>query len=286
MRPPVAIGGQGGSGTRVIAAMLQAAGYDIGGDLNRALDNLWYTVLLKRRGLDAEAERAALKVFVDGMLGRLDRTDERAVGLLAEAATEVSVHGHSTTGAGQGAWAFQRVVSLLASQDAARPAERRWAWKEPNSHIRLPTLIDALPGLRYVHVVRHGVDMALSRNQAQLYWWGPTFGIEAPSDPELVPAASLRYWVHTTRRAVELGERWLGERFLLVRFEDVCERPAETACRVLAFLGESVTEQLVQRLAALPEAPSSIGRHRGADLARFDPADLVAVSGFGYEVGA
>ncbi len=284
MRPPVAIGGQGGSGTRVVAAMLQAAGYYIGGDLNRALDNLWYTVLLKRRTLGVDAERAALEVFVDGMAGRLDRTDERAVRLLAEAATAVSIHGHSTTGAGQGAWAFQRVVSLLTAQDAARPTDARWAWKEPNTHIRLPALIDALPGLRYIHVVRHGADMAFSRNQAQLYWWGPSFGIEPPSDPQLVPAASLSYWVHTTRRAVELGERWLGERFLLIRFEDACARPAETAGRVLAFLGEPVTAELVQQLAALPEAPSSIGRHREADLTVFDPADLAAVAGFGYEV--
>ncbi len=266
--------------------MLQAAGYYIGGDLNRALDNLWYTVLLKRRTLDAAAERAALEVFIDGMVGRLQPTDEPAVRLLAAAAAEVATHGHSTTGAGQGAWAFRRVVSLLAAQEAPPPAGARWAWKEPNTHVRLPTLIDALPGLRYIHVVRHGVDMAFSSNQAQLHWWGPTFGIEPPSDPELVPAASLSYWVHTTRRAVEIGERWLGERFLLVRFEDACERPVQTARRVLAFLGEPDTDELVQRLAALPEAPSSIGRHRDADLARFDPADLVAVSGFGYQVDA
>src|SRR5512139_426255 len=44
---PVAIGGLGGSGTRVVAAILQEAGVDIGPHLNRSLDNLFFSNLLK-----------------------------------------------------------------------------------------------------------------------------------------------------------------------------------------------------------------------------------------------
>ena len=39
---PVAIGGVGGSGTRVIAEILIQLGFYIGSDLNSANDNLWF----------------------------------------------------------------------------------------------------------------------------------------------------------------------------------------------------------------------------------------------------
>lgn len=282
MTAPVAVGGQGGSGTRVVAAMLQELGYYLGADLNRALDNLWYTILLKRRDLDSDAEVVALDTFLRAMQGELPLTPAH-LSVLSAAATDVAVNGHSVTGAGRGAWAFRRVVSLLEAQ-ARSSARPRWGWKEPNTHLRLPTLCARIPDLRYVHVVRHGLNMAFSSNQAQVHWWGPSLGIEPPSDAYDLPATSLHYWAVTTRRAEEIGERALGERFLLLRFEDACDRPERTARRLSAFLDEDVDEVMVKRLAGLPAVPASIDRHHDADLARFDPEDLAVLERYGYAV--
>ena len=44
-KPPVAIGGIGGSGTRLIAQCLKELGFYLGGDLNQANDNLWFVLL-------------------------------------------------------------------------------------------------------------------------------------------------------------------------------------------------------------------------------------------------
>ena len=46
--PPLVIGGLGGSGTRVVADILLAQGWYLGQDLNRAKDNLLFTLLFKR----------------------------------------------------------------------------------------------------------------------------------------------------------------------------------------------------------------------------------------------
>ena len=48
---PVVIGGIGGSGTRVVAGLLQQLGFDIGSDLNDSLDDLSFTALFKRPAL-------------------------------------------------------------------------------------------------------------------------------------------------------------------------------------------------------------------------------------------
>ena len=48
---PVVVGGVGGSGTRVIAQLLQSLDFDMGSDLNESLDDLSFTALFKRPSL-------------------------------------------------------------------------------------------------------------------------------------------------------------------------------------------------------------------------------------------
>ncbi|MDA8773483.1 hypothetical protein N9M65_02775 [Luminiphilus sp.] len=48
---PVVVGGIGGSGTRVIAQLLQSLDFDMGSDLNESLDDLGFTALFKRPSL-------------------------------------------------------------------------------------------------------------------------------------------------------------------------------------------------------------------------------------------
>jgi hypothetical protein len=46
--PVVAVGGVGGSGTRLVAHVMLELGYYLGPDLNESLDTLWFTLLFKR----------------------------------------------------------------------------------------------------------------------------------------------------------------------------------------------------------------------------------------------
>ena len=70
--PPIAVGGIGGSGTRLIADCLRELDLFIGGDLNPAYDNLWFTLLFKHQDVlaisDAEFDQRAA-VFLTAMVG-------------------------------------------------------------------------------------------------------------------------------------------------------------------------------------------------------------------------
>mgnify|MGYP004007565703 CR=1 FL=1 len=71
-RSPVAIGGIGGSGTRLIASVLRDIGFFLGADLNEASDNLWFTLLFKRMELwpleeNKEEISRALAIFLNLM---------------------------------------------------------------------------------------------------------------------------------------------------------------------------------------------------------------------------
>ena len=47
----IAVGGVGGSGTRLIAAFLDRLGIYMGDDQNESLDNLWFNLLFKQHPL-------------------------------------------------------------------------------------------------------------------------------------------------------------------------------------------------------------------------------------------
>ena len=75
---PCAIGGLGGSGTRVVAQILRDVGIFMGTDLNGANDNLWFTLLFKRPKIltisDGEFN-SWVRLFADRMSGDLEIDD-------------------------------------------------------------------------------------------------------------------------------------------------------------------------------------------------------------------
>lgn len=52
----VAVGGIGGSGTRLVIQIIEALGFYIGADLNKARDNLLFTLLFRRKNIFLDSE--------------------------------------------------------------------------------------------------------------------------------------------------------------------------------------------------------------------------------------
>ena len=290
VRGPVVVGALGGSGTRSLATALDSLGIYVGASLNRAHDNLWFTLLCKRPHWLPDklaGERPSpeivrsLRVLEALMTGApLDRDQ---LGVLGEAAADMAAWGHD----GMGAMADARAFGLAVQALKRPPPEELawWGWKEPNSHLVLPELIATFPDLRYVHVLRHPLDMAYSGNKMQMRIWGPAFGIPVPDDEAQWPNAQLRWWLASTRRAVAAGAQ-LGERFQLLRFEEFCAKPARGLGRLCDAFGIDATRRQLRAAAEHVSMPSSAGRWRDHGTADLDP-DLVREAGeYGFEVPA
>jgi hypothetical protein len=283
---PIVVGGLGGSATRVFARLLQLSGHDIGSDLNRSLDHLGFTLLFKGRG-DLESQLdwgpAALRLIERGAwTGGAPSPEERAA--LGAALRRVLVHGHDHEGNGRGAWALRRAWRLLRAKPPTGAGPDSWGLKEPNAHLFLPALAAHFPRLRFVFVMRHGLDMALSRNLYQLHRFGPALGVQTPSPGDDPAGAQLRYWVASAERAHALGRELLGDRFLCVRYDELTARPGEVLERLSDFLGIDAGRFESPERATLTAPSSSSGRWRTRGRAAF-PADLVeAVASWGFEV--
>ncbi|HET6632965.1 MAG TPA: sulfotransferase [Rhodanobacteraceae bacterium] len=263
---PVAVGGVGGSGTRLVARMLDALGFRLGADRNEADDTLWFTLLFKQRevlALDDAAFEARLRLLVGGLTaaGPPDAAQRELLDQLCHERLQAPA-----------AWLRQRAATLIeAMADGVAEAKHdRWGWKEPNTHVVLDRLTRALPRLRYIHVMRSGLDMAWSGNRNQLELWGPALLGRPVED---TPRDALAYWCAAHRRVLEIGAA-MGRRFLLLDYDAFCQSPGQGVAQLLDFLGQPPAPQRVAQLAALVAAPASLGRHRAHDLGKLDPADV------------
>jgi hypothetical protein len=271
-RYPVAVGGIGGSGTRVVAGFLAVNDYYLGDDLNGALDNLWFTLLFKRRSILSESNCKFvnwLSLFLSRMSGStiISEPDRVRIFRMAEDEQLQSVRN----------WSIERAFSFCNGRTSKR-ADQTWCWKEPNTHIVIERIFALQPELRYIHVVRHPVDMAVSGNQRQLQTWGP---ILFERDVTIEPRMSLSFWCEAHRRIAGFMRR-SPERTMMIDFDALCMSPDAHCAQMAEFLGVNLTDDALLRFRGFVRRPESVGRFKNVDLRQFDPADLAYVTEVGY----
>jgi hypothetical protein len=218
---PNAIGATGGSGTRVVARMVREAGMFTGNHLNAYEDALPFGEYSDR--------------WINEFLGAGGQSPSQE--LLARMRDDLD--------------------SLVRSHLAHLPPSARvWGWKEPRSIYLVPFLDAAMPSLRFLHFLRDGRDMAFSENQNQLAKHG-----DALLGDELgkakTPVRSIAVWSRVNAAAADYGEARLGERYLRVRFEDLCTQPTETVRGIYEFFG---LDGDAEAAAAEVRPPDTLGR--------------------------
>ncbi len=278
---PIVVGGNGGSGTRVVAEILRQAGVYIGSDLNAASDNLTFTYVFKhpyRYSPSPEklaAEQPRLFGLYEGLFyGRMpSRFDDWK--LFLRCARDHALHRYKP------AWVLARSEKAIRA-----PKDHRclWGWKEPNSMYFTEGLKDFYPQAKYIHLIRHGLDMVYTRNDQQYEYWRPTFGMDTSDDSD---QAHFEFWYRSNKRAYDDGSRLFGENFYLIRFEDLVLSPKETIVRLLDFV-QPPTQPDLSKLAKIPQVPKTYQRYKEHDLAWIDDRvrDQLAFFGFNLSSGA
>lgn len=269
--PPIAIGGVGGSGTRLIAGCLEELDYYIGSDLNKAKDNLWYTLLFKHIDIlnsNDEHIRELLNIFLQGMLSDIELTNKQK--LIVKDLIHDQRHLPIK-------FFQERAKNLFISYESL-PNIKKWGWKEPNTHIILDRLLKLMPNMKYIHVMRNGLDMAFSSNQNQQFLWGKKFiGDEFKQNPYY----SLKYWCLVHKRLLKASKP-MGNNFLLLNYDNYCIDPDTEIPKLFDFLNIASKNRNINKFKSLINAPSSIGRYldHGTDI--FDKDDIHFVEQLGF----
>lgn len=285
---PVAVGGVGGSGTRVVAEIIKKIGFYIGSDLNPSNDNLWFTLLMKRPSWFIKNFEQNESVIYKGISIFEKLMTHRALSsgeiiFILQAGIDIAVRGHDHLHSGRGMWAFKRLFNMLRNRKSNFSPNIVWGWKEPNTHIFIKYLATYFKQMKYIHVIRHGLDMAYSNNQAQLFNWGKLFGVD-PDSIMTLPQKSLRYWIRANRQAIILGHRLLGSRFYLLNFDRLCDNPASEVDYLLDFIGIKKKNIDIKDIISLIRTPVSSGRYKKYDISVFTAEDISAVREMGFEI--
>ncbi len=286
LQEPIVIGGIGGSGTRVVADILKVFNIYIGDDLNRSLDNLTHTLLFKRPKWYYRNRLNNNKIELGIGILEKSMTNKESYSLiefayLISATISMTKYGHNIQKDGSGIWAFQRLRHILFSRNDI-VSYTGWGWKEPNSHLILKNLNDKFPNLKYIHTIRHGLDMAYSPNQQQLFNWGKLFGVEIPKNEKDIPAASFRYWVEVNRKVIAQREKLGENKILLLNFDNLCVNPKTEIQKLIDFLGIKVSDTQLQKAVEILIIPESKGRFKKHDIAKFEKKELDFLYSMGY----
>ncbi len=268
----VAIGGVGGSGTQVVASLLHMLGYYIGDDINDEMDNLWFTLLFKRRSILVESEpdfRNLVSLFFSRMSGNTLLSERERACIFPLAQQERVQHPRE--------WLTDRAYSFSNGKTSKRSGQP-WCWKEPNTHIVIDRIFALHPDLRYIHVFRHPLDMAVSNNQNQLENWGPIF---LNRNVTIEPRLSLSYWCAAHRRIIDFMRSW-PERTMMIEFEALCDTPDLHCMKIAEFLGTNLRDEIVANFREFVRLPESVGRFRNTELGQYELGDLAYVAEIGY----
>jgi hypothetical protein len=238
VKTPVCIGGLGGGGTRVFAFFLKLNGYYLGSDLNDALDNLWYTLLFKRRPalLDPNSHFEVLAdVFFSAMQGDTQPALKH-LSLIESLVNEDRIQESKDF--------LQDRFDSLIHHESPIPKNNIWGWKEPNTHILIDRFLDFNKELKYIHVLRDPYYMAYSKNQNQFMNWGSIF---FGADKEFSPRNSLKFWLKSYERIIKIKDQY-SERILIVKYEDMIERTELVTEQISSFLGLKATQETMNKL--------------------------------------
>lgn len=241
---PVIVGGVGGSGTRTIVDILLKMNYFMGGNLNESNDYMELSHLFPRLRKLIHIHGTKLnKEIIEHIFCQLDNVQE----------------------------------SIF--HDIENPQLfKGWGWKVPPNFYILEHINNYFPHVKYIHVIRHGLDMAFSSNQNQLANWGFYFDINTKE--LLAPQASLKYWIEANKFAISIGGNFLQERFYLLNFDRLCEDPEEVVSDLCRFLECDDIE--AKTLIGNINKPSSMGRYKHQDIDIFSKEDTEAVKKLGF----
>jgi hypothetical protein len=272
----IAIGALGGSGTRAVAQILIQSGIFMGNNLNKPLDNLLFTGLFKNPTWYKKASQKnklkRFKLFAKYMSGDSIFLHEKIFISLALISNKQHRSGLKT------------YSNLFFSNPIQR--NLNWGWKEPNTLIYIPEIAEFYKGIKYIHVIRHGLDMAFSRNTQQLQNWGFKFGVEfkANDNQNDVARKQLDYWIKANDYAINTGHKLLGNSFYLLNHQALCERPEEEIKKLLTFLKIYTTKELLQQLKQIPVIQNSYCRYRNHDISIFTNEQLMEVKKMGFTI--
>jgi hypothetical protein len=196
---PVVIAAIGGSGTRVFARIIRHAGLFIGNDLNQQEDSQPFIDFYN--------------IWIPLYIQKLYDHDDGIYQVLKKDF-------------------LNGVEQHLCGIDNSNTI---WGIKNPKAIHMIPLWHDVFPDMKFIHVVRNGLDIVYSNNQGQFECYKDLI-FNRRTENVYSHSGKILFWSRVNRLASEYGETYLKDRYLRIRFEDLCLQPQTVIKKIFEFL--------------------------------------------------
>ena len=168
--------------------------------------------------------------------------------------------------------------------------DQLWGWKDPRNTLTLPVWLAIFPDARVIHVVRNGLDVALSLHRREPRRLIQRLRGKPARETIMVPPTISRgyaLWSTYVRLALDLEA--LGTPWFTLRYEELVLDPGAAIARLVQFLGIEVDAEKVRGLGGgmvrMPAHRSLLEGWRLNFLLRTGILDPQPLRVLGYEPG-
>jgi len=249
MISPIVVGGLGGSGTRVVANILSINDVFLGNDLNNSMDYLIFSRLFIRptwlKSVSDSSIKKRLELLKKYTLG-LGLSDHEIEMILK---LNISYPRFKTN----------KSTLLHRYEENKNRATKRWGWKEPNSHIFLRQLLEHFEKMKYIYVVRNGLDMITSKNKQQLHNWGNHFNIPINENLSEEHRQGL-FWLKSNNKIKHLKTVFGEDKIYVLDYDLLCADTKQELTKLFSFLKISLGKKQLD-ISASSIKPTSRNRH-------------------------
>lgn len=279
---PIIIGGNGGSGTRVVAEILLRAGVFLGHDLNSSNDNLLFTYLFKHPniffhedntylGSDCPESQSLLKLHEKLFFKQLPST-------ISEWKLFLNAGLNHTRNRYNWRWVRQRWLNIVKSQTEGNNTFL-WGWKEPQTIFFLKDIKKIYPQAKFILIVRDGLDMVYNKNIQQMQYWSNHYQINSQ---DLSNENRFEYWYRSNRQTIDLAFKLFSKNFMIVKFEDLCLKKISTITQIFDFIGLEDKPEKSSKIYQIPQIPNSYQIHLQFDTKWIDSETKSKLANLGY----
>lgn len=266
---PVIIIGMHRSGTSLTTRLLRDLGISMGGILLENTEALNFQHLNRRIFAVAGGDWNAVEPVIAAM------RDADFVAQQADAMRRAVFAGRVRVRRDVGLVSY---VDHLLWRRMYHAGRRMWGWKDPRTTLTFPVWLRVFPQARFVHVIRNGIDVAISlnrRTQAQQRSWWQRRTLEDYRPETLSFAQCFRLWelymafFFEQRMLIPSGQLWE------MRYETLLAEPKAQLQQLVDFLGYPVDAAQIATVCAQINAARLDNRAR----ARAYQDEIAALSG-------
>lgn len=254
---PIIITGIGGSGTRVIVKILSFFDFNFGNDLNRANDDLLFTLIfklprhykkyfLKKDDYVLDNLKLYNKIKHNKKLSIREKTTLAKLGLLH--VTQFKHYNFS--------WVFKRFWKILLNR---QKVDTLWGWKEPHNLFFLDELSDFYSNPKVILIIRNGLDMVYSNTDQQFYNYAEYFDLN-PGNDSL--KNKFEFWYRANSYAINLAEKKYGSNYKIIFYEDIVNDSKNNIIEIGSFLKAEIDDESLDNLLNQIKNPGTMYRFK------------------------